>query len=145
MGVIYGGSGGGGDTGVTTTRKNNKVYLDVNADVSISNDVKVDPATGSAAINKTTAIAAAFKLTKILVHFDSAPTTSENLVVTLDSGAGAAYDTVLYSVDPSASSLTDIVYTPDGECSLVSGDEIKVAFTNTDTVTYGVSIYYEEL
>jgi len=112
-------------------------------DTASGTDVVVVTATGAAAINTTTTIAAEFKLLKVLCHFSSAPTTSENFVITLDSNAGAAYDTAFKSVNPSLSAGTDIVYLPEGEAKFVSGDEIKVTFTNTDTITYGLSIYYQ--
>ena len=106
-------------------------------------DVVTVDATGAAAISSTTAAAAEFKLLKVVCHFSAAPTTSEDYSITLDSAAGAAYDTVLFSTDPSTSSATDIVFEPEGVANLKSGDEIVVAYTNTDTRTYGVSIYYQ--
>jgi len=111
---------------------------------STSTGVLVQVATGAAAIATTTAIAAEFRLLKIVLHLDAAPTTSENLTITLDSNAGAAYDTVFNSIDLSSASTTDYIYKPiEGEGKFVSGDEIVVAYTNTDTGTYGLSIYYE--
>ena len=79
-------------------------------------------ATGTTAISTLTTIGANFKLSKIVVHLSAAPTTSENLTVTLDSNAGSAYDTVLFSIDPSADNLQDIVYFPEGDMQFVSGD-----------------------
>lgn len=112
-------------------------------ETSTGTDVVVSNATGAIAINTTTAIAAEFKLLKVTCHFSAAPTTSENLIIKLDSVAGSAYDTTLYSVNPSLSSATDIVYIPDGELKFKTGDEIVVTFTNTDVGTYGLSIYYQ--
>lgn len=100
----------------------------------------VTNATGSAAINTTTAVANHFKLSSVTVHFGAAPTTSQNFVVTLDANDGAAYDTVLFSRDPSATSATDMVFIPDTDLLFENGDEIVVTFTNTDTVTYGLRI-----
>jgi len=55
---------------------------------------------------------------------------------------GAAYDTVLFSVDPSATSATDIVYIPDEEMLFESGDEIDVAYPNNagHAGTFGLRI-----
>jgi hypothetical protein len=117
------------------------VYTNVARIDTRETDVITLDATGSAAINTTTAIAAEFKLLKVVCHFDAAPTTSEDFVITLDSAAGAAYDTVLRSVDPSVGSATDIVYEI-GE-NFKSGDEIVTTFTNTDGNTYGLSVYYQ--
>jgi hypothetical protein len=112
-------------------------------EVSAGTDIVVQNATGTAAINTTTAIAAEFKLIMITCHFSAAPTTSENFQVKLDSVAGSAYDTVLYAVNPSLSSATDLVYLPDGEMKFKTSDELVVTFTNTETRTYGLSIYYQ--
>ena len=124
-------------------------------DVTTSNELEVatvrknkptvTSATGAAGITATTAIGVAFKLNHITVHFSAAPTTSEDFTVTINANDGAAYDTVIYSVDPSASSATDIVFIPDQELLLESGDEILLGYTNTDTRTYGVRIVTEAL
>jgi len=112
-------------------------------DATLGTDVLAVTATGAAAINTTTAIAAEWKVVQVTVHFSAAPTTSENLVLTLDNTTGVAYDTILYSVNPSLSSATDVVYVPDGEMKFRSGDELKVTFTNTDARTYGLSVFYQ--
>ena len=71
-----------------------------------------------------------FNCSRIAIKIDSAPTTSEDITVTLDSVQGAAYDTVLRSVDPSATSATSIVFENlDGQ---MYGDKLLVAYTNTD-------------
>ena len=116
-------------TGLVSTKRKNKVGV-VNV-------------TGSAAINTTTTISEHIKLTSITCHFDTAPVASENFVVTLDALDGAEYDTVLFTVNPSLSASTDIVYNESIE--LEDGDEIKVTFTNTNTRTYGLRIVYEVL
>jgi hypothetical protein len=108
----------------------------------------VTPATGAAAISASTALAADFELDSITVHFSAAPTTSENLVVTLDAGAGAEYDTVLASINPAAQAAQDLVITPEeyGFGKLyASTDAITVTYTNTDTVTYGLRIVTTEV
>lgn len=112
-------------------------------DASTGTDILKVNATGAAAIATSTAIAAEWKLLAVTVHFSSAPTTSQNLTMTLNAVAGAAYDTILYSVDPSLSAATDVVYIPDGEMKFFVGDELDIAFTNTDTRTYGLTIYYQ--
>ena len=126
-----------GGTAVSAT---NPVYV---KEVSAGTDIVVLNATGSAAINSTTAVAAEFKLLKVTCHFSAAPTTSENFQLKLDAVAGAAYDTVLYVLNPSLSAATDIVFLPDGEMKFKTGDELVTTFTNTDTRTYGLSVYYQ--
>jgi len=100
----------------------------------------VTNATGATAIATSTSISGTYRLVSVTVHFNAAPTTTEDLTVTLNANDGAAYDTVLYSVDPSASSATDIVFIPDGDIIFETGDELDVAYANTDTNTYGLRI-----
>ena len=98
-------------------------------------------ATGAAAIATSYAPAAAFWLESVTLNLNTAPTTSESFTITLNANDGAAYDTLLQSVDLSAAATTDLVYKPDGGPLLCeSGDAIDVAWANTDTKTYGLRI-----
>lgn len=106
--------------------------------------IVVVSATGAAAIAATTASTKRFRLIAVTCHLDAAPTTSEAFSVTLDALDGAGYDTTLFSVDPSLVSATDIVYTPDEALIFEAGDQVAVAYTNTDTGTYGLRIVIEE-
>lgn len=106
--------------------------------------VVVVSGTGIGAIPDTTASTKRFRLICVTCHLDAAPTTSEDFVVTLDALDGAAYDTVLMSVDPSLVSATDVVYIPDGDLIVEAGDQIAIAYTNTDGNTYGTRIVIEE-
>ena len=129
-----------GTTSVDVTTSNEMEVATVH-----KNKPTITSATGAAGITTTTAISAAFKLNSVTVHLSAAPTTSEDFTVTIDANDGAAYDTVIYRVDPSVSSATDIVYIPEQELLLESGDEILLGYANTDTVTYGVRIVTEAL
>ena len=102
-------------------------------------------ATGSSAIAASHAVTSWERLLSVTIHFSAAPSTSQNLTVTLDANDGAAYDTLLFSIDPSASSATDIVWFPDGELVLENGDAIDIAFTNSNSRTYGVQITTEDV
>jgi len=84
-----------------------------------------------------------YRLVSVSCNFAAAPTTSENFTVTLDSNAGAIYDLLLYSLDPSAASTTDILWQPDEEIILEGGDAIDVAFDNSDTINYGAQITFK--
>jgi len=140
-GVIYSPTTG---RAVTTTESAGKTYLDVNANISTAGtDIVVLNATGATALTSTTAIVAEWKLIAVTCHFSAAPTTSENFVLKLDAQAGAAYDTTLYSINPSLSAATDLVFLPDGEIKFKTGDELVTTFTNTDARTYGLSVYYQ--
>ena len=100
----------------------------------------VTTGTGSAAIAVSYAPNKVFYLDAVTVHLSAAPTTAGDLTVTLDAADGAAYDTVLFSLDPSEQSDTDVVYIPDQPLLCVSGDAIAVAYANTDGRTYGLRI-----
>ena len=100
-------------------------------------------ATGAAAIAKTLAPAAKFRLLRVELHLSAAPTTSENFTVTLDAGDGVVYDTRQTSRDLSSGSLTDYVVIYGKGFEFKADDEIDVAYTNTDTRTYGLRIVYE--
>lgn len=79
-------------------------------------------------------------LDAVLVHVNAAPTTSEYLTVTLDSVAGESYDTVLYKIDLSAASTTDIVITPsDLGVPVLTGDALKTTYANTDKRRIGIT------
>lgn len=97
--------------------------------------------TGTGAIAVTANPAFDFWFHSVTVHFDTAPATSESLTITINPTEGAAYSTVLYKVNPSTGSLTDILYYPaDGPLLCKNGDTIAVAFPNTDARTHGTRI-----
>jgi hypothetical protein len=105
-------------------------------------EVVVYNSTGAAAINLTTAEIDAFELVAVTIHFAVAPHTSENLVVTLNAADGAAYDTVLLTVNPSTylGGVTDIAWKPESRFFFEPGDQVVVTYPNTDTHTYGARI-----
>ena len=101
----------------------------------------VTNATGALAIATSYAPSAAFWLDAITLHLSAAPTTSQDFTITLNASDGAAYDTLLYGLDLSLSSVTDLVYTPDdGPLLCEAGDSIDVAWLNGDGRTFGLRI-----
>jgi len=110
-----------------------------------TNKPGVTTATGLGAISTTTAISDNFKLNHVSVHLSATPTTSENIVVSIDANDGATYDVELDSVDLASEGAADYVFLPKSEIKLESGDEIKVAYTNTDGATFGLRIVTEKL
>ncbi|MFA6695014.1 MAG: hypothetical protein WCR85_00155 [Sphaerochaeta sp.] len=100
----------------------------------------VTPSTGSGAIAASYAPAATFWLDNVTIHLSAVPTTAEVLKVALDVAEGEAYDTVLFSIDPSTDGGSDIVYIPEQPILCTSGDAVAVTYANTDAVTYGVRI-----
>ena len=80
----------------------------------------------------------AYRVVSVSAVFGAAPTTSEDFTITVDDALGAAYDVLLYTLDPSAAATTDILWQPDDELMLVTGDQLVVNYANTDTNTYGL-------
>ena len=129
----------------TATRVKHVQHVDEFGNPLVTPKPDVTNATGSAAIATSTAVSADFRLVAVTCHFSAAPSTSENFTVSLDANDGSAYDTTLLSVDPSADGVTDISWEPDTDLYFESGDEIAVAYANTDTVTYGLRIVTEKV
>lgn len=99
-------------------------------------------ATGSGGINETYIAPAGRhqQLVSVSLHLSAAPTASENLTITLDSEAGAEYDTVLYKVDPASTSMTDLFWRPDDPTYLWPGDAVDVAWANSNNRTWGMVV-----
>lgn len=101
---------------------------------------RIEEATGSAALAQTFTPTNQAYLTNVRLHL-SAAATQESFSVYIDSAKGAAYDTVLYTV--SLVGVTDVSWAPSGRVLINAGDSVKLAWTNTDTRTWGTEIGYE--
>jgi hypothetical protein len=82
-------------------------------------------------------------LKALLIHWSAAPTTSESIVVTIESALGSAYNTIVYSLDPSIDGTLDVLVT-DINLPVYPGDEFRVAYTNTDANTVGIQVFYSD-
>jgi hypothetical protein len=98
--------------------------------------------TGAAAVSVSCKANDNAVVERVGIKLSAAATTSENVVVTLDSGLGAAYDTVLLIFDPSTLGGTSFVWVPDYPMSIGPSDAIVVTYANTDSRTYGVTVRY---
>lgn len=108
------------------------------------NDVRTpSTATGSGALSETISYPQAFQLEEVRIKVGSAPTTVENLTITIDSSAGAAYDTLLAAI-PMAG-VTSYVWIPDKAALCVAGDNIVIAWANTDSRTWGITYIYRRV
>ena len=96
--------------------------------------------TGAAAVS-IALDAGQVQIERIEVHLSAAGGAAENLVVKLDALAGAAYDVVYLTED--MDTVTDIVFQPDRPLEFVNGDKLVITYTNTNTRTYGISVYYK--
>lgn len=109
-----------------------------------SNIVKTpSTATGSGALSETISYPQAFELEEIRIKVGVAPTTAENLTITIDAAAGAAYDVVLAAI-PMAG-VTSYRWADDTPSLLVPGDKIVIAWANTDTRTWGITYIYRRV
>jgi len=79
------------------------------------------------------------KLKTITTKVNAAPTTSENLVLSLVSRLGAAFNVEIYSLDLAAASTTDDVNT-DINLPLDKGDALRVVYPNTERGTFGIQV-----
>lgn len=86
-----------------------------------------------------------YQVISVALHLNTAPTTSENLTVTLDATNGAAYDVRLYSVDLAASAVTDLLWQPDVPLYLIGGDGLDVDWLNSNGRTWGLLITVQEV
>ncbi len=100
----------------------------------LSSDITTSQDLSKAALSYTTAIGRKRKIEVITFHFSQA--VSEVVTITLDSAKGANYDTVLQEV--ALVSETDLVWRPQGEMNIQSGDNIKIDVTDNG----GVGVCY---
>lgn len=103
--------------------------------------------TAAVALDESLAPGEPFEFLGFELHLNAAPSQSENFVVKKNAGAGAAYDVELYSLDLSTGSTTDVIEDFDGvpiKCYNKS-DEIDFDWTNTNTKTYGLTVYWRKL
>ncbi len=77
------------------------------------------------------------------IHLSAAPTTAENLTITLDAADGSAWDVLEYTLGMAGE--TDKIWFPDVPLILESNDVLRFAWTNTDLSTWGIRIYVEDI
>jgi len=78
------------------------------------------------------------------LKLSAASATAEDLTITLDSGAGAVYDTQIYARD-----MNGIQYLQwnlqDNPMPFDRLDELDFAWANTNTKTYGLEVFYRRI
>ena len=95
---------------------------------SLKPDLTTSQDLSLAAMSYTTSFGRRFKLEQIIFHA-SVPIT-ETITITLDSGNGANYDTILRA--RSLSNESNFVFVPEGHNNFYAGDEIKIQCTNAN-------------
>ena len=68
--------------------------------------------------------------------------TSENFVISVDSGAGPTYDLVLFTQD--MEDVKDLYWSPDKDMTFQDGDSIVMTYANTGERVYGLEIIYRQ-
>ena len=106
--------------------------------------------TGAGAISASVTVPSGrnYEINSITLKLSAAPTTSEAFTVTLNDKAGAAYDTLQYTIDLSAGSTVDLVWpgsAHDSPVIMAGGDSLDIAYTNTDAATYGLVVTVSEV
>lgn len=98
--------------------------------------------TGGQPLNYTSPQHTSARMLKaVTIHWALAPVTSENIVVSLDSGRSSRNDVVLYRLDPAEDSTTDVLLT-DINLPFYASDAIRVTYANTDARTVGVQVFF---
>ena len=109
--------------------------------------IKVYSTTGAAAISLTTTVGAdyarPYNLKRVALTFSTAPTTSESITLTHNTYDGRRPSPVIFSNNPSLAAATSVVNIWDGDYRIPVGDELVLAFTNTDTRTIKAEIMVE--
>jgi len=77
------------------------------------------------------------------LHLDAASETAENLVVSVDSNKGAAWDNKIYSKD--MNTIQDINYMFDEPRKMESGYKVDFAWVNTNNKLWGLKVYTRRL
>jgi hypothetical protein len=108
--------------------------------------VTVYTATGTGALSLATSESGRFQFVQASVKFNSLPVTSQDVTLTLDALGGAAYDAILRRLNPSLGTGTgDTVFLGDPDEIYESGDQLTLAYTNTDGRTFGARIVVRPL
>ena len=76
----------------------------------------------------------------VLVAFDTAPTSAEDIEIIYDSGDGENFDVIVEKVDPSFLSSTDVKFLVGNPLALLRGDAVRVKYANTDMKRVNVTI-----
>lgn len=87
----------------------------------------------------------AFQLVEVRLHLDGTPTTAGAIAITLDAGAGPAFDVVIKTKNMTTDSVADWNWAPDAELRYTEDDALVFTWNNADGDTYGLEIRYKQL
>lgn len=95
--------------------------------------------TALAIAENTGALDQAMRFDSLTLNLNLGPVTSEDFTVTLNSRNGAAYDTLLFSLDLSVAPVTDLALAKaDIDMVFYRGDQIDIAWLNSDGRTHAL-------
>lgn len=83
------------------------------------------------------------QMEQLTVHWEAAPTTTEDIVLQKKSVENSRYDTVLIRVDPAAQTLTDLACLCPYRWTV--GDHVIITFPNTEDQDVGVEFMGKEV
>jgi len=100
--------------------------------------------TGAGTAIATLSPGAAYKLVAVRFHLGSALAAAETLTITSDIGAGAVYDTVLFSSDLGTPDIRDVVVEFGDAYVFAAADDIVIALSaNAGADIWGCQTIYE--
>jgi len=97
---------------------------------------------GQGSIDATLNPAVNFTIVSVKLHLESAGGTSEDIVLTVDSGKGRKFDMNLLTHD--MEEVADLFWFPDTLLAFQDGDKINCAYHNMNKRNYGLEIVYRK-
>lgn len=95
--------------------------------------------TGSGNISYALKPAVVWQVEEVRLHL-SAAGGANDFAITLDAGAGAAYNAVLLTED--MTTVTDLIWRPDRPVVLKATDELEFTWTNGSGRTFGLEVVW---
>jgi hypothetical protein len=121
-----------------------KMLLTICLIVLAVTDAYAFTATGTGAISTTfSKNLVGQKMVSFRLHLSAAGGAAEAFTLTLDSGAGTAYDAVLYQ-KADMTLITDVVYVFEEPIPFRNyNDKLTFTYTNTNSRTWGLEVVFE--
>jgi len=104
-----------------------------------STDMTPVLATGAGAVAMEVNPGVAAKIEQMTLHL-SAAGGAGNLTITIDKGAGAAYDTVILTLE--MTTVEDYLWIPPRPVYLGATDHLDIAWANASSRTYGIEVHW---
>lgn len=79
-----------------------------------------------------------YSVEEIRLHCNSTPTMAENFTITMISGVNSLYNTRFLTT--AMSGISNVFWQPEKEINIPVGDNLQCAYTNTNSVPWGIEI-----